>query len=710
MKTIPTNNQSEIKATAYKHLRDIYGPDAEFREGQYEAIEATLTHKRTLVVQKTGWGKSLVYFISARMVQGMTIVVSPLLALMDNQREFATKMGLKCLVLNGKVKDMPTKGIFDRTNMINDIKSAMCDVLFTTPETLFSDDVQEILPSIQIGLFVIDECHCISDWGHDFRLHYWNLVRVLDNLPSDVHVLGTTATANDRVVEDIEKQFGDDVFVSRGSLFRESLHIEVLKLGSKAERYAWIKTNINKLPGTGIIYCTTKRDCVNLSSFLNSAGIKARPYYSDSELEKADPNEISINDETLELFKNNDIKVIVATIKLGMGFDKSDIGFVINFQCPSSLVAYYQQIGRAGRKEGTKAYCYLMSGDEDMSIQEYFIETAFPTADQEKQVIDSLEKGGRSQSELLKDVNISSKALAKSLRFLMNQGIIYQDESRKYHRSANPYVFQGAHYEEIRDMKRRELQKIQEFINSKDCLTELLLDSLNDENAKVCKTHCSNCLGHGILDGICDPSEEDIIKCQEWMNRTQIPIIPRRRWSAIDNPFDRNSVIAVPNEVGIALAKYGEPGYGEMVAYDKYHSDEFRDELVNKAVECLREKVAEGYDCITNIPSRSNDKVEKFAKRVAQELGIKYAELLDCEAVTTQQKKMSNSHFQYLNAAAKIKLKDNTDMTSIPGKIILIDDMVDSGWTLTVAGRLLTNAGADSVFPFCLADSSETGD
>ena len=332
MKTI---NESEIRIKAEEMLKAACGEDAKFHAGQYEAIEATLTHHRSLVVQKTGWGKSMVYFISAKLLGGITVVISPLLVLMENQKEAAEKLGLECAVLNGQVKGE------QRAEMIRDLCNGEYNVLFTTPETLFSKDVSESIPNLNIRLFVIDECHCISDWGHDFRLEYSRLNRIIRLLPENVSILGTTATANNRVINDLKQQLGDDVFVLRGPLTRESLHIEILHMDSKAERYVWIKKNLNKLPGSGIIYCLTQRDCEQLSSYLNENGLNTLPYHSGLTDD--------LVTEAQNAFRDNRIKAIVATIKLGMGYDKRDIGFVIHFQRPSSLVAYYQQIGRAGR-------------------------------------------------------------------------------------------------------------------------------------------------------------------------------------------------------------------------------------------------------------------------------------------------------------------------------------------------------------------------
>ena len=691
-----------IYARAHEALKTIYGDDALFREGQYEAIEATLTNRRTLVVQKTGWGKSLVYFISAKLIDGITIIISPLLVLMENQREAADKMGLRCLVLNSTIKSK-----LDRSDILMRLKEGKCDIFFTTPETLYSKEVQELIPNLNIGLFVIDECHCISDWGHDFRLEYGSLSRVISMLPDNVGVLGTTATANDRVIDDLKKQFGDDVYVSRGPLTRETLHIDVLKLETTAERYAWIKENIINLPGSGIIYCLTRRDCDNLSKYLNHYDISARPYYSGLELEEVDPETgLTYNQTTEKLFMSNRIKAIVATIKLGMGYDKEDIGFVIHFQRPSSLVAYYQQIGRAGRKEGSEAYCFMMTGKEDREVNEYFINNAFPTEEQERDVIKALEEHpeGIRLTGLYKYSNISKKALDKTIMFLSNQGIIYRDDTKKYHRSLNPYTYKGDYYASVRNTKIQELEAVEGFTEEKGCLSKFVVNSLNDYTAAECGK-CHNCIGGTVLDGLKMPSIDSVNIAQAWLNRIFIEISPRKRWPDKENPFDDSVTISNPNKAGIALAKYGDAGYGAMVAYDKYHANAYRDELIDKAVDIMTEYIsADNRFVITSIPSGRNTNINLFAEEVARKLGIQYKEMLQVTGRGEQQKRMQNTYYQYQNAVEKLCLKN--DAIS-PDNVILIDDVVDSKWTLTVAGALLIKAGAKSVIPFCLADSSE---
>ena len=346
---------TDIKAKAEKALHEFIGEGKDFRPGQFEAIEATLTNKRTLVVQRTGWGKSMVYFVCTKLLRdegkGVTLIISPLLVLMSNQIAAAKKAGLECDVLNS------TKTDEEKADIIERMKNNKIDIVFTTPETLFTELVQTAHPQIKIGLFVVDEAHCISDWGHDFRLDYCRLKKVINKMPSSVPLLATTATANDHVIADLEEQLGGDVYVSRGPLMRNNLSIQVLKLANKTERYAWMYENVPKLPGSGIIYCLTRDDCDEIANFLNGNGISARAYYSGKKADDSDQPDP--NEETERLFMSNKIKVIVATVKLGMGYDKGDISFVIHFQTPPSIVAYYQQIGRAGRNID-RAYTFFL--------------------------------------------------------------------------------------------------------------------------------------------------------------------------------------------------------------------------------------------------------------------------------------------------------------------------------------------------------------
>ena len=354
------------------HLETMFGPGAAFREGQREAIEAVVRDgSRTLVVQRTGWGKSLVYWIATRVRRdqghGPTLIVSPLLSLMRNQIEAADRLGLRAVTINSANRD-------DWAAIEGDLVRDRIDVLFVSAQRFANEDFNaRLLPGIRrtIGMFVVDEAHCISDWGHEFVPDYRRIGRLLPSLGPDVPVLGTTATANDRVVEDVARQLGDDVVVIRGPLARDTLHLDAIPLRDQAERLAWLAEHLPGMPGAGIVYCLTVADTQRVAGWLRGRGIDARPYNAD-----IDPAEREALEQDLLA---NRLKALVATVALGMGFDKPDLGFVIHYQRPGSPIAYYQQVGRAGRAV-ENAYGILLSGREDDAIAEYFMATAFPPA------------------------------------------------------------------------------------------------------------------------------------------------------------------------------------------------------------------------------------------------------------------------------------------------------------------------------------------
>jgi len=683
-------HSKKIYAESVSILKRIYGENAMFRAGQYEAIEATMTQKRTLVVQRTGWGKSLVYFVCTKLIReqdkGITLVVSPLLTLMQNQIEAANELGLACDMLNSQTKER-------RTEILQAMSAGAIDLVLVTPETLFSQDVQDKLKDIKIGLFVIDEAHCISDWGHDFRLEYSRLKDIISQLPFNVPILATTATANDRVVNDLKTQLGDEVYVSRGPLARDSLYIQTLHLQSKADRYAWIVENINRLPGNGIIYCLTQRDCDYLADFLQENGISAMPYYSrEGEQEE-------INRAAEDAFKKNRIKAIVATIKLGMGYDKGDIAFVIHFQMPSNIVSYYQQIGRAGRNID-KAFTFLMCGREDEDILNYFIKTAFPTEEETEAIVDFLRtNGGAKKGQLDAALNIRKARIEKALTFLTKDGFVYKERTT-FFLSPKPFVYAREHYQAITAIRQKEMEQMKALVSTRECYSKFTVSCLDDETATDCG-HCANCLGGGLFPD--EPSFASKQKASEYINGLVLAIEPRKMWAL--SSVTQQQKIKYINEPGICLSKYGDAGFGELVKRDKYSSQSrFCDELVGRSAQLLRPLIREkGITHITCVPSLRSVIVEDFSKRLALSLGIPFVSTLEKQSAE-QQKQMENSSHQCANAFWSFSVIDHI---AIPSKVLLVDDIVDSKWTLTVCGYRLMENGCKEVYPYALADSSQ---
>ena len=384
-----------------------------------------------------------------------------------------------------------------------------------------------------------------------------------------------------------------------------------------------------------------------------------------------------------------------------MEYDKPDISFVVHYQQPGSVVAYYQQIGRAGRNISA-AYCYLMTGQEDDQILEYFIETAFPTKEQSQSIIKALqEKSGLTINQIESICNMRRSKIEQFLSFMENEGYVYR-KARTYYRSAKAFAYNGEHYDDIKKAKRAEKEIMQKYLLTDACLSKYIVSALNDASAYSCGK-CRNCLGYGVFSDIWHPNDDEINAAQEFLNSLYLPIEPRKRWPA-PNMLDVKTNISHQNETGLALAKYGDAGYGEMVAHDKYKADCYREELIAKSTAILKQKADKmEIQAITIVPSYRNRKVNLFAEEIAKRLGLPYLEIFN-RSESPQQKNMENSYFQAKNVIDSMSIKNRS---IVPKRVILIDDVVDSKWTLTVCGWLLKNAGTEIVYPFCLADSGE---
>ena len=505
-------------------------------------------------------------------------------------------------------------------------------------------------------------------------------------------MLATTATANDRVVADLKHQLGEQVYVSRGPLTRESLSIQVLHMHTKAERYAWILENIQKLPGSGIIYCLTQRDCDFLAEFLQKNGVSAMAYYS------RDGDDEEQNRQAERAFQKNKIKAIVATVKLGMGYDKDDIAFVIHFQMPANIVSYYQQIGRAGRSLDN-AYVFLMSGEEDVEILRYFIETAFPKREEILDVIDCIRVyEGMSLAVLAAKLNIRRSRIEKALMFLENDGYIYKKDSI-YYLSPKPFQYDDARYRAITESRYWEMAQMGGLTATKNCYSQYIVNALDDFTAKPCG-RCANCLGHPLLPEAV--SAEALEKASAYINDSVLTIQPRKMW--VESEVTSGGALPFVNQEGICLSRYGDPGYGQLVSRDKYSRDKrFCDELVGRSAQLLRPLIREKkIQAITCVPSLRSNLVQDFAERLAASCRVPFLELLE-KSGAEQQKHMENSAHQCANAYRSFSIRKGV---KVPKRVLLVDDVVDSRWTLTICGIRLMENGCEEVWPFALADSS----
>jgi ATP-dependent DNA helicase RecQ len=667
----------------------MFGAGATFRDGQRDAIEAVVDDgSRALVVQRTGWGKSAVYWIATRVRRdsghGPSLIISPLLALMRNQIGMAQRLGLRAATINSSNVDE-----WGRTSEA--LEGDEIDVLLISPERLANQTfVTNLLPRIQgsIGLFVVDEAHCISDWGHDFRPDYRRIGRILRALDPRVPVLATTATANDRVVADVAEQLGHQATIVRGPLTRQSLTLDAIPLANQAERLAWLAEQIPQMPGSGIVYCLTVADTQRVATFLRSQGIDARAY--NASLSPDERNELE------DALIGNELKALVATVALGMGFDKPDLGFVIHYQRPGSAIAYYQQVGRAGRAV-EDAFGVVLSGREDDDIANYFMDVAFPSTASMYEILAALERvDSMSLPQLEKAVNLRRGRLEQALKILEVDGAVARDGSR-YRRTPNPWRPDEERIARVIDTRRAELSQMQAYMVEQGCLMEFLTRLLDDPDPRPCG-RCRNCTGRGL------PREVDAGLVQaaiEFLRRDLRTIEPRRRWPAgLD---DVSGAIKPFNGLGMALCVYGDAGYGRDVQRGKYVDGAFSNELATAAARAIRDRwrPSPAPVWVTALPSTAQRGiVHDFAMRLAAELELPYVDALTVRDGAPPQKVMQNSFQQARNALDKL---DVMVESVLPGPVLLVDDIVDSRWTLTVAGWRLQTSGSGPVHPFALA-------
>ncbi len=663
----------------------------DFRPGQWEAISEIVERSgRALVVQRTGWGKSAVYLIATRLIRerggGPTLIVSPLLALMRNQIEMADRAGVEAATVNSTNRDSWDE-IADRA-IGGDI-----DLLLISPERLNNQAFLETtFPSFvnHMGLLVVDEVHCISDWGHDFRPDYRRLSQVVQSLPTTVPVLGTTATANDRVVVDVAGQLGSNLTIQRGTLERESLSLQVLDLPRQTDRMAWLAQHVPSLPGSGIVYCLTITDAYRVGRWLKSQGIEVEVYTGAT-----DPDvRLGIEDRLTA----GDVDVVVATSALGMGYDNPHITFVIHFQSPGSPIAYYQQVGRAGRAVG-HSVGVLMSGAEDTDIQDYFIDSAFPSERLTDAVIGSLREAPKKLTELEREVNIGRGRLTGLLKILEVEGAITRDGST-WRRSEIPWTYPRERVSAVTQERRREQEAMLRYTETDGCLMRFLRAELDDTGATECG-RCANCLGRPVVPIEIDRALSDA--ALEFMGRTSIVIEPRKRWPV---GVKWGSLSQLGNEEGRALAYRGDPGAGAAAAGAIRQGIGFPAPLVDQVAALIEKWDPEVPPAwVTAVPnSGETDRTSDFAARLAERIGLPFAPAVVRVAQRPPQSEMYNSAQQLANVRGAFEVRE-----PLPGPVLLLDDLVSSRWTMTAVGHLLRTAGVEAVLPVALLDASRGG-
>ncbi|MFN8373597.1 MAG: RecQ family ATP-dependent DNA helicase [Anaerolineae bacterium] len=686
-----------MRPLAEQWLRERLGSTARFHEGQWEAIEALVQKRqRVLVVQRTGWGKSLVYFMATRLLRsqgaGTTILISPLLSLMRNQVQAANQWGLSAETLNSSNAE-------EHPRIEAALLAGQIDLLLISPERLANDafkrDVWSKLKK-QVGLLVIDEAHCISDWGHDFRPNYRRIMALLDDLPKGTPVLATTATANDRVVADVSEIIGVGMNIQRGALTRDSLHLYVYPDGmDHPTRLTLLSHLMQHIPGSGIIYCTTTNDCRQVAEWLQSEGYNVKPYYADVE-DESDESRVDLENQLL----HNKVKALVSSVALGMGFDKPDLHFVIHYQLPGNIISYYQQIGRAGRGI-ERAHIVLMHGYGDEDIQNYFIETAFPKPGDVAAVVDALKKHKTlTRAQLQQHANVRFTVLEKILTHLEVEKIV-DKVGASYRAIKTDAAPDYARWQSVTENRRHELAQMRAYVQHEGCLMRFIADALDDpSNSQPCGK-CKNCKRSQSK---FTPNPQDIARASRFLRKGNPLVIEPRKQLIRGLPGVTRAKDLYVNATGIALCSYYDAGWGEQVRAGRYQLNHYSDELVQESAALLRGQWKDADDdppeWVTAVPSLRRPKlVPDFAQRLAKALSLPYVPVLEHITQHPEQKTMQNSFQRASNVIDKFDVID----TPPSSPVLLVDDLVDTRWTLTIIGDLLQRAGSGDVYPFALA-------
>ncbi|MGW3308487.1 RecQ family ATP-dependent DNA helicase [Streptomyces sp. NPDC001073] len=718
-------SNQELRAEADAILAELVGDPsgtARLREDQWQAVAALVEERRrALVVQRTGWGKSAVYFVATALLRrrgaGPTVIISPLLALMRNQVESAARAGIRAHTINSANPE-------EWDTIYGEVERGETDVLLVSPERLNSVDFRDqVLPKLAAttGLLVVDEAHCISDWGHDFRPDYRRLRAMLAELPAGVPVLATTATANARVTADVAEQLGTgagEALVLRGPLERESLRLGVVQLPDAAHRLAWLAEHLDELTGSGIIYTLTVAAAEEATAFLRQRGFKVASYTGKTE--NADRLQAEID------LQENRVKALVATSALGMGYDKPDLGFVVHLGSPSSPIAYYQQVGRAGRGVA-HADVLLLPGREDEAIWRYFADTAFPPETQVRQTLAALADAGRPLSvpALETAVDLRRSRLETMLKVLDVDGAVKRVKGG-WAATGAEWVYDAERYTWVAKQRAAEQQAMRDYVSTSQCRMEFLRRQLDDEGAVPCG-RCDNCAGAWIDSSV---SSETLTGATKELDRPGAEVEPRRMWptgmAALGVDLKGRIPAKDQGSTGRALGRLSDIGWGNRLRpllAENAPDGPVPDDVLKAAVAVLADWARSPGGWAPNVTDASPRPVgvvavpslarPQLVGSLAQGIAtIGRLPLLGALTYTgpdgTHGARRSNSaqRLRALSDAFAVSGELAAALAASPGPVLLVDDYTDSGWTLAVAARLLRQAGAEQVLPLVLAAAS----
>jgi ATP-dependent DNA helicase RecQ len=708
--TAPTDtaltDTDALREEAERVLRGLAGDHARLREDQWRAIAALVAERaRVLVVQRTGWGKSAVYFVATALLRaagaGPTVLVSPLLALMRNQIEAAERAGIRAATINSANTD-------DWSEVEAAVAAGAVDILLVSPERLNNPGFRDtVLPRLAAttGLLVVDEAHCISDWGHDFRPDYRRIRHLLGELRPGVPVLATTATANARVVDDVSATLGlgeegGDPLVLRGSLERESLRLSVVSLPTADHRLGWLAEQLPRIPGSGIVYTLTVAQANDVTAHLRAAGLEVLAYSGQ------DDTDTRIAAE--QALQTNQVKALVATSALGMGFDKPDLGFVVHLGAPQSPVAYYQQVGRAGRGV-ERADVVLLPGREDEEIWRYFASLAFPPEDRVREVLRLLADAGKplSTPALESRVELSRSRLEMMLKVLDVDGAVRRVRGG-WESTGRPWAYDEERYSRVAKLRGEEQQAMREYLTTSTCRMEYLRRELDDPAAEPCG-RCDNCAGPVQPAAV---SAEFLDTARQALRRPGVEVEPRAQWptgmAAAGIGLSGRIAAGERAEPGRALGRLSDLGWGSRLRAVLGEDAEIPDDVRRGVVEVLS---AWGWDRrpagVVAVPSATHPQlVRSLAEGIARIGRLPLLGSLERLGTDPGPGSRVNSarRLAALHGAFTVPASLADALAELHGEpVLLVDDRVDTRWTLAVAARELRRAGAGPVLPLVLA-------
>ncbi|MFD8523720.1 RecQ family ATP-dependent DNA helicase [Streptomyces capillispiralis] len=712
----------ELRTEADAILAELVGAPAgaaRLREDQWQAVAALVRERRrALVVQRTGWGKSAVYFVATALLRrrgsGPTVIVSPLLALMRNQVESAARAGIRARTINSANPEE-----WDAIHA--EVERGETDILLVSPERLNSVDFREqLLPELAAttGLLVVDEAHCISDWGHDFRPDYRRLRAMLADLAPGVPVLATTATANARVTADVAEQLGtggSEALVLRGPLERESLRLGVVRLPDAAHRLAWLAEHLNELEGSGIIYTLTVAAAEEATAFLRQCGFRVASYTGRTE------NADRLQAET-DLLQNR-VKALVATSALGMGFDKPDLGFVVHLGSPSSPIAYYQQVGRAGRGVD-HADVLLLPGKEDEAVWRYFADTAFPPEAQVRQTLSALADAGRPLSvpALEAVVDLRRTRLETMLKVLDVDGAVKRVKGG-WISTGEPWSYDSERYAWVARQRAAEQHAMRDYVSTTGCRMEFLRRQLDDEGAAPCG-RCDNCAGAWTDASV---SAEALTGATKELDRPGVEVEPRRMWPTGMPALGIDLKGRIPADeqcsTGRALGRLSDIGWGNRLRpllAENAPDGPVPDDVLQAAVAVLADWARSPGGWASNdagaaarpvgvvaVPSLARPElVGSLAQGIAAVGRLPFLGTLTYtgpDGAHAARRSNSAQRLRALSGAFTVSEELAGALARSPGPVLLVDDFTDSGWTLAVAARMIRRAGGGAVLPLVLA-------